>query len=123
MLVAFWLQVLWNSPPRCSNAGFSGLPISASRISHSIWSKGCTPGVEKRRSTESPRRPFLGILVAVLDIELLLSRVLFRGCREWPVLRTERRCVSANREGESAAAPCSHCLKSASSALLPGTLL
>src|SRR5262245_37334142 len=74
MLVAFWDQVTGNSTPRCSKAGLSGSPITASRISHSIWSKGCTPGVEKRRSTERPLRPFLGLEMAVWDIKLLLSQ-------------------------------------------------
>src|ERR1700755_1832994 len=74
MLVEFCDQLFGNSTPRCSKAGFSGSPITASRISHSIWSKGCTPAVENRRSIERPRRPFLGVLVAVLDIELLLSQ-------------------------------------------------
>src|SRR3954464_7739377 len=74
MLVAFWDQLLGNSTPRCSKAGFSGSPITASLISHSIWSKGCTPAAENRRSIERPCRPFLGVLVAVLDIELLLSQ-------------------------------------------------
>src|SRR5689334_18559364 len=73
MLVAFWDQLFGNSTPRCSKAGLSGLPITASRISHSISSKGWVPGEEKRRSTERPCRPVWGVLVAVLDIELLLS--------------------------------------------------
>src|ERR1700761_2390270 len=68
MLVAFWDQDLGNSTSRCSNAGFAGSPIRASRISHSTWSNGCDSDVEKRRSTERPRRPFLGLVVAVLDI-------------------------------------------------------
>src|SRR3954471_7806942 len=74
MLVAFWDQLFGNSTPRCSKAGASGLPITASRVSHSIWSKGCTPAVENRRSIERPCRPFWGAAVAVLDIELLLSQ-------------------------------------------------
>src|ERR1700742_4470574 len=74
MLVAFCDHDFGNSTPRCSNAGLAGSPITASRISHSIWSKGCTPAVENLRSIERPCRPFLGLLVAVLDIELLLSR-------------------------------------------------
>src|SRR4051794_5899277 len=79
MLVAFWDQLLGNSTPRCSKAGLSGLPITASRISHSIWSKGCTSAVENRRSIERPLRPFLGVLMAVWDIELLLSQRLSGG--------------------------------------------
>ena len=43
MLVAFCDQLFGNSTPRCSKAGLSGLPITASRISHSISSKGCVP--------------------------------------------------------------------------------
>src|SRR6201747_686017 len=74
MLVAFWDQLLGNSTPRCSRAGLSGLPITASRISHSTWSNGCVPAVENRRSIERPCRPVWGVLVAVLDIKLLLSR-------------------------------------------------
>jgi hypothetical protein len=74
MLVAFWDQLLGNSTPRCSKAGLSGLPITASRTSHSISSKGCVPGEEKRRSIARPLRPFFGVLVAVWDIKLLLSQ-------------------------------------------------
>src|SRR5215218_10379018 len=77
MLVAFWLQLFGNSTPRCSKAGLCGSPITASRISHSISSKGWTPGVEKRRSIERPWRPLAGWLVAVWDIELLLSKRLW----------------------------------------------
>src|SRR5215211_1826411 len=73
MLVAFCDQLFGNSTPRCSKAGLSGLPITASRISHSIWSKGCTPGAEYRRSIERPCRPFFGLATAVLDIKKLLS--------------------------------------------------
>ena len=47
MLVAFCDQVAGNSTPGCSKAGVSGSPISASRISHSTASKGCTPGSVK----------------------------------------------------------------------------
>ena len=54
MFVAFWLQVTGNSTPRCSNAGFSGLPMTASRISHSTASKGWSPGSVNRRSTATP---------------------------------------------------------------------
>ena len=43
MFVAFWDQVFGNSTPRCSNAGLSGSPMIASRISHSTASNGCTP--------------------------------------------------------------------------------
>ena len=45
MLVAFCDQVVGNSTPRCSKAGFSGSPMTASRNSHSISSNGWTPGV------------------------------------------------------------------------------
>ena len=54
MLVAFCDQDFGNSTPRCSNAGFSGSPITASRSSHSTSSKGCTPGVVWRRSQGRP---------------------------------------------------------------------
>jgi hypothetical protein len=54
MLVAFWDQLFGNSTSRCSNAGFSGSPMIASRISHSTSSKGWTPRVVKRRSIASP---------------------------------------------------------------------
>src|ERR1700753_2601507 len=90
MLVAFCDQDLGNSTPRCSKAGLAGSPIRASRISHSIWSKGCRSGDEKRRSTERPRRPFLGLVVAVLDIELLLSRGLFSGFARQPEAAAEK---------------------------------
>ena len=53
MLVAFCDQLFGNSTPRCSNAGFSGSPMTASRISHSIASKGLTPGSVKRLPTLS----------------------------------------------------------------------
>ena len=54
MLVAFCDQVFGNSTPRCSKAGLSGSPMTASRSSHSTSSKGWTPGVVWRRSTVSP---------------------------------------------------------------------
>ena len=98
MLVEFCDQLFGNSTPRCSKAGLSGLPITASRISHSISSKGCTPAVENRRSIERPRRPFLGVLVAVLDIELLLSQRLLGGAAAGSSFaRTEVAAESANR--------------------------
>ena len=40
-------QLFGNSTPRCSKAGLSGSPITASRISHSISSKGCIPASRK----------------------------------------------------------------------------
>jgi hypothetical protein len=43
MFVAFCDQLFGNSTPFCSNAGFSGSPITASRSSQSIASNGCTP--------------------------------------------------------------------------------
>src|SRR4029079_11396338 len=54
MLVAFCDQLFGNSTPRCSNAGFSGSPMIASRISHSTASKGLTPGSVKRLPTLTP---------------------------------------------------------------------
>src|SRR5215211_1531656 len=54
MFVEFCDQLFGNSTPRCSNAGFSGSPMTASRISHSIASKGLTPGSVKRLATLSP---------------------------------------------------------------------
>ena len=57
MLVAFCDQVVGNSTPRCSNAGFSGSPMTASRISHSTSSKGWTPAVVWRRSQRRPPCP------------------------------------------------------------------
>ena len=108
MLVAFWDQLLGNSTPRCSKAGLSGSPITASRISHSIWSKGCTPAVENRRSIERPCRPFLGLLVAVLDIELLLSQRLSGVTAQDRLTgRTEQVLEVANK-GVSEALPSSH---------------
>ena len=73
MFVAFCDQAFGNSTPRCSKAGLSGLPITASRISHSTSSKGCVPGVENRRSTTRPLRSADLVLMAVLDIDWLLS--------------------------------------------------
>src|SRR4051812_30271536 len=57
MLVAFCDHVFGNSTPRCSNAGFSGSPMTASRISHSIASNGLTPGSVKRLPTLTPSPP------------------------------------------------------------------
>src|SRR5688572_3768929 len=54
MLVAFCDQLFGNSTPRCSNAGFSGSPIRASRISHSTASNGLTPASVKRLPTFTP---------------------------------------------------------------------
>src|SRR5215218_10029684 len=54
MFVEFCDQLFGNSTPRCSNAGFSGSPMTASRISHSIASKGLTPGSVKRLPTLTP---------------------------------------------------------------------
>src|SRR5919201_7008533 len=54
MFVAFCDQLFGNSTPRCSNAGFSGSPMIASRISHSTASKGLTPGSVKRLPTLTP---------------------------------------------------------------------
>ena len=103
MLVAFWDQLFGNSTPRCSKAGLSGSPITASRISHSISSKGCTPAVENRRSIERPCRPFLGLAVAVLDIELLLSqRLLGVTAQDRSPARTGTvsKCANKRRIGE-----------------------
>ena len=54
MLVAFCDQLFGNSTPRCSNAGLSGSPIRASRISHSTASNGLTPASVKRLPTLTP---------------------------------------------------------------------
>src|SRR5918912_263363 len=54
MLVAFCDHVAGNSTPRCSNAGLSGSPMTASRISHSTASNGLTPGSVKRLPTLTP---------------------------------------------------------------------
>src|SRR4051812_5010409 len=54
MLVEFCDQLFGNSTPRCSNAGFAGSPMTASRISHSIASNGLTPGSVKRLPTLTP---------------------------------------------------------------------
>src|SRR3954451_20848304 len=54
MLVAFCDHVFGNSTSRCSNAGFSGSPMTASRISHSIASNGLNPGSVKRLPTLTP---------------------------------------------------------------------
>ena len=52
--MAFCDQVFGNSTPRCSNAGLSGSPITASRISHSTASNGLTPAAVKRLPTLTP---------------------------------------------------------------------
>src|SRR5215212_9714411 len=54
MFVAFCDQLFGNSTPRCSNAGFSGSPMIASRISHSMASNGLTPDSVKRLPTLTP---------------------------------------------------------------------
>src|SRR4051812_19943658 len=54
MFVAFCDHVFGNSTPCCANAGFSGSPMTASRISHSIASNGLTPGSVKRLPTLTP---------------------------------------------------------------------
>ena len=71
MLVAFWDQLFGNSTSRCSNAGFSGSPITASRISHSTSSKGWTPGLVKRRSTVSPTSAGLYVLCSDFSHQVL----------------------------------------------------
>src|SRR5438094_755932 len=54
MFVEFCDHDAGNSTPRCSNAGLAGSPITASRISHSTASKGCTPGCVNLRATVTP---------------------------------------------------------------------
>src|ERR687898_895443 len=54
ILGAFCDQLFGNSTPRCSNAGLSGSPITASRISHSTASNGLTPDSVKRLPTLTP---------------------------------------------------------------------
>src|SRR3954452_22080670 len=54
MFVEFCDQVFGNSTPRCSNAGFSGSPMTASRMSHSTASNGLKPGSVKRLPTLTP---------------------------------------------------------------------
>src|SRR3954465_11872715 len=54
MFVEFCDQVFGNSTPRCSNAGLSGSPMTASRMSHSTASNGLTPGSVKRLPTLTP---------------------------------------------------------------------
>src|SRR5215208_7186545 len=54
MLVAFCDQLFGNSTPRCSKAGLSGSPITASRISRSTASNGLTPASVKRLPTLTP---------------------------------------------------------------------
>src|SRR3954452_18510535 len=54
MFVEFCDQLFGNSTPRCSNAGFSGSPMTASRISHSTASNGLTPDSVKRLPTLTP---------------------------------------------------------------------
>ena len=75
MLVAFCDQVSGNSTPRCSNAGFSGSPITASRISHSMASNGCTPGSVNLRWSPTPPRVWVWseVVVGVCGMGSLLS--------------------------------------------------
>src|SRR6266516_5542018 len=58
MFVAFWDQVLGNSTSRCSKAFPPSLKLgmTASRVSHSMSSKGCRPSAEKYRLNVSPWR-------------------------------------------------------------------
>src|SRR5437867_8592834 len=58
MFVAFCDQDLGNSTPRCSKALPPSLKLgmTASRVSHSISSKGWTPSRVKYRLNESPSR-------------------------------------------------------------------
>src|SRR3954471_20918281 len=82
MLVAFCDQVTGNSTPFCSNAGFSGSPIRASRISHSTQSKGCLPDSVKRRGmlTPAPLAVTLGAVALWLsDMTSPLTRTDFAG--------------------------------------------
>src|SRR6266540_3393525 len=57
MFVAFWLHDVGNSTPRCSKALPPSLKLgmTASRVSHSISSNGCTPSFVKYGLK---RRPF-----------------------------------------------------------------
>src|SRR6185503_8824724 len=55
MLVACCDQDLGISTPRCSKTTVPfSLPIIASRTSHSTWSNGSTPAVEKKRGNSRP---------------------------------------------------------------------
>src|SRR4051794_29298307 len=54
MFVEFCDQLFGNSTPHCSNAGLSGSPMTASRISHSTASNGLAPGSVKRLPTLTP---------------------------------------------------------------------
>src|SRR5215207_5290539 len=54
MLVAFCDQLFGNSTPCWTNAGLSGSPMTASRISHSTASNGLTPDSVKRLPTLTP---------------------------------------------------------------------
>src|SRR5687767_3972952 len=54
MLVVFCDQLFGNSTPRWTNAGLSGSPIRASRISHSTASNGLMPASVKRLPTLTP---------------------------------------------------------------------
>src|SRR4051794_8097017 len=82
MLVAFCDQLTGNSTPFCSKAGFSGSPISASRISHSMQSKGCLPASVKRLGmlTPAPLAVTLGaVALRLWDMTSPLTRTDFAG--------------------------------------------
>ena len=88
MFVAFCDHVVGNSTPRCSNAGFSGSPMTASRNSHSISSNGWTPGVVWRRSTLIPSVCVLVVAIVKISPRLLPSAG-FSGVRTSSHGRTE----------------------------------
>src|SRR5207237_6372937 len=73
MLVAVCDQNFGNSTPRCSNAGPLRPGIRASRVSHSISSKGSRPGIVKKRRT--PRRAPSS--VTVLTTSSVVGSVVF----------------------------------------------
>ena len=81
MLVAFCDQLFGNSTPPCSKAGFSGSPITASRISQSSSSNGWIPGVEKRRSMTRP----LSLVLADFDAALAIIQLLSFALSGWTV--------------------------------------
>src|SRR5438874_6254798 len=73
MFVAVCDQNFGNSTPRCSNAGPLRPGIRASRVSHSISSKGSRPGIVKKRRT--PRRAPSS--VTVLTTSSVVGSVVF----------------------------------------------
>ena len=73
MLVAFCDHVVGNSTSVCSNATLPPWPMRASRSSHSTVSNGWTPGVVKRRRTDSALVAWTSCASAVCGVNSIRS--------------------------------------------------